>query len=122
MTVFNVPDSATKRTLSQPSAKASGAVTYDYTGADLIAKLLDDEGETEAARQAALYSGDNQKSLQAGHKIRALRALRAGIAPVRVRSVESSVGHEGGGESYEAPSQPLSWASPDEKEKNGKKA
>lgn len=121
MATYSVPDNATKRTVSGPSARASGSVSYDYTGADLIAKLLSDEGDVESARQAALYKGDNATSLQAGQKIRALRALRAGITPVRVRSTESSVGREGGAESYEAPARQNSLAPPAEKNKDEKK-
>lgn len=97
MTSYNT----TKRTYSEPSASGSSSVSFDYTGSDLIAKLLEEEGGLESARQGALYGGDIKTSLQAGDRIRRLRGLRAGIAPVRVRSIESSSKREGASQGYE---------------------
>lgn len=95
MSSYYAPSGSTKRTYAAPSGRASSSVTYDHAGSDLIAKLLEEEGGLESARQGALYDGDIKTSLQAGDRIRRLRSLRSGIAPVRVRSVESSMSREG---------------------------
>jgi hypothetical protein len=95
MSTYPAPSSSTKSTYAAPSGRASSSVTYDYTGSDLIAKLLEEEGGLESARQGALYDGDIKTSLQAGDRIRRLRGLRSGIAPVRVRSAESSFSRDG---------------------------
>jgi len=111
-----------KRTYAGPSGKSSGAVTYDYTGSDLIAKLLEEEGGLESARQGALYDGDIKTSLQAGDRIRRLRGLRSGIAPVRVRSIESSASRQGEAyENEEADPVSVAYPSPEDKGKKGAK-
>lgn len=104
---------AYKQTYSEPSAKASSEVSLDHSGADLIFKLLEEEGALESARQSALYDGDIQSSLQAGDRIRRLRGLRSGVPPVRVRSVSSSSGREGASYGYEE--------TPDQAPSNSKK-
>lgn len=116
------PRRSTASAYSEPSVRTSGSVTFDHTGADLIAKLLDEEASLEVERQGALYDGDNKKSLMAGDRIRRLAALRSTIPPVRVRSVESSSGREGArisGETDYADNS-MGWGPPDaDKPKKG---
>lgn len=107
----------TSRSYAEPSVRGSSSMSFDYTGSDLIAKLLEEEGGLESARQGALYDGDIKTSLQAGDRIRRLRGLRSGIAPVRVRSIESSSGREGAKQGYDEKAPDSLGYTPEEKEK-----
>lgn len=90
---------------------------YDYTGADQLLKRRDAIADLEASKLGALYDGDVKAGIEAGKKIRSLRASLAGIEPVRLESEGSEVSVRRDGGAVKGP--PTARRDPDNKEDEG---
>lgn len=94
-----LPTYLTNVRTSTNAPSSSESVSYDYSGADEIAKRKDEARQLAVGRYQQLYGGDVAGSVGAGQRIRDLLSSIKEIAPVRVSSTSSS--SDGGGSSRE---------------------